>query len=736
MLTICCAECLEALKFDNMFTRRNHVSAAITGTNRWFLTHQSFLSWRKLSSGLLWIQGKPGSGKSVLAKSILASETVTAPSSDRPLVASWFYSKRGGADGMSHSSMMRSIACQLLDLCPHLFPAFALAYRQQGMSWDAFASLLTPQKEKANPRIICLLDGLDESEGRDDVIGKRILQSLADLSEEPGSRLRVLVLSRPYSTIHNVYGTYDILLEAENQNDIEKIIVEGVKSLAHDMSRSHESNYSSFALRRRAKLEGENPSDVAALSNEEIHAEMDAIHDYLAKNARGVTLWVTLCINQISRLLSRGPFTWASIRYALLELPLELDQMYATIIGDLNSECETEHRKMARKVLAWVITASTKRPLLIREMLDAISIPEDTITTTGDSDPIQSNRPIFTSCEVFCRSINEICGPLIEFVNPSEAGSFQYNRQSRVTTGSVVQLVHQTAKDFLETGLGTSYSFEPGEASRMVNHQASLYLNLAIPLKSAAYAPFLTDITDDWKLSVLKTLEYLNDKTLLSFVLSHCVFDKHYNMIAELSDRKRWRMSAFYQHMVYGDVEGEGVVDETVVGLLFRLGCNLGLDIAVENLLHLTSLRPGWWKTHLDVVRTATRFSAEGVADDLNYILTRRRDELNGPTGEYGMLGPVRHSRSAYSREYSRGSSVISDLTYARSPGRPESVRDSRHSLPGNTQRYSRNHEVIALPHNQDLDQVRKAISRVILYLSGNSQPLELNRGSETSAIF
>ena len=127
--------------------------------------------------------------------------------------------------------------------------------------------MLTPQEGKANSKIICLLDGLDEIEGRDNRIRKKLLQfCFADLSEKPGSCLRVLVLSRPYSTIHNVYGTYDILLEAENKFDIEKIIFQGVNSIAHDMQRSHERRFDSSARQRRAKLEGENSIDVASLS--------------------------------------------------------------------------------------------------------------------------------------------------------------------------------------------------------------------------------------------------------------------------------------------------------------------------------------------------------------------------------------------------------------------------------------------------------------------------------------
>ncbi|KAI8943984.1 hypothetical protein F4801DRAFT_585923 [Xylaria longipes] len=86
----------------------------------------------------LWIQGKPGSGKSVLAKSILA-ETFTASDA---VMASWFYSKRGGVVGMSHTYMLRSACYQLLQQRKELFASCARIYRKEGFGEQSFAVIL------------------------------------------------------------------------------------------------------------------------------------------------------------------------------------------------------------------------------------------------------------------------------------------------------------------------------------------------------------------------------------------------------------------------------------------------------------------------------------------------------------------------------------------------------------------------------------------------------------------
>lgn len=616
---------------------------------------------------------------------------------------------------MSHDSMMRSVTYQLLVQCRSLFDTFRSSYRQYGLTRDTFANVLQPASDEERlPRIICLLDGLDESENRDGDTARDILCLLAELTERPGSRLKILVLSRPYRIIQKVYGTYDILLEAENRADIEKIVDRGVDSLSETVNHPDRETFTSFGKARRMRLEGyleklKRSSDALGISGSKHNRkEAEAVRKYLKENARGVTLWVTLSLQQITRFASRGPCTWASVQKILRGIPLELDQMYDAIVQELMTDCDQEHMLMARKVLAWVITASTRRPLLVRELMDAMSIPDDwqkvNVNTDETRDPIRDNRPIFSTWAGLCRSINDICGPLVEFVNPSGVGTFHYDRSSKVTESSVVQLVHQTAKDFLEKCQHHMFGFQPGEVGLFIREQGILYLRLVIPLSKATD---LDDVSEEWETTVRDFLQYLDDKHLLPFILGYCNIEAKDLILAASSDNEDWRLSPFFRNMQYKDLNVEGVVEKTVVGLLYLLGCNLGMDVAVGNLLFLTSLRGGWWAEHRFAVLRAVFYSARSCGiRSLDNILTTERGRLTKPALRFD----DRDEPDNLSLVIERPSAG-----YARSSTVSEESKSSEEA------------SVASLPCQvEDVNKAKMAISRVIHYLLGNLQPVEL----------
>ncbi|KAM7208475.1 hypothetical protein V8F20_001156 [Naviculisporaceae sp. PSN 640] len=62
-------ECLNQLYFDKIHYRRERVQEALQDTNQWIWKNPAYNRW-KTTGGLLWISGKAGSGKSLLAKTI------------------------------------------------------------------------------------------------------------------------------------------------------------------------------------------------------------------------------------------------------------------------------------------------------------------------------------------------------------------------------------------------------------------------------------------------------------------------------------------------------------------------------------------------------------------------------------------------------------------------------------------------------------------------------------------
>lgn len=94
----------------------------------WIWEHPEYQAWDAAHRGILWIEGKPGSGKSVLA-SFMQQRIVTSWEREAPripenspsrgsapasIIAGWFYSTRLGDVGTSHSSLLRSLLYQIL----------------------------------------------------------------------------------------------------------------------------------------------------------------------------------------------------------------------------------------------------------------------------------------------------------------------------------------------------------------------------------------------------------------------------------------------------------------------------------------------------------------------------------------------------------------------------------------------------------------------------------------------
>ncbi|KAH8755987.1 hypothetical protein F5883DRAFT_365440, partial [Diaporthe sp. PMI_573] len=140
------------------------------GTTDWLWEHQEYGRWRNQAAGILWIEGKPGSGKSVLAKSILGQGLSKLSSASKDgIICDWFYTTRGGDLLMAHRSLMRSILFQLLKQRPSLFHHFADEYRaappgtSEWVQVDSMKRILT-SIATSGQHAICVVDAMDESE--------------------------------------------------------------------------------------------------------------------------------------------------------------------------------------------------------------------------------------------------------------------------------------------------------------------------------------------------------------------------------------------------------------------------------------------------------------------------------------------------------------------------------------------------------------------------------------------
>ncbi|GKT85764.1 small S protein [Colletotrichum tofieldiae] len=188
---------LTSLRFAQIKERQSEIPKAHRRTFEWVFSDNScvdFSTWLRESSGLFWITGKPGSGKSTLMKFILGHEQTMLLSEhwagSKPLiVASHFFWSAGTTIQKSQEGLLRTLLFQILVNYPEIIPAVCpLRYsnpfkRLESWSIEELSQVFGRLQniQPLSSRILLLIDGLDEYNGN---LGD-LVQFLRSTSESP-----------------------------------------------------------------------------------------------------------------------------------------------------------------------------------------------------------------------------------------------------------------------------------------------------------------------------------------------------------------------------------------------------------------------------------------------------------------------------------------------------------------------------------------------------------------------
>jgi len=175
-----------ALYLPDLDFRMNQIDAPFQDTFHWIFDLPIFSKWLQEGSGLFWIRGKPGSGKSTLMKFICQSEQTWNLMHDwrtgsMEIQASFFFHYRGSAVQKSLEGVLRSLVVQLLK-------PFVRMYEEQHLAtWKSFQQLKT-EKIRAEDKLQSIYLSIDRiDEALDALEGTTAAeQSPEDPSQEPG----------------------------------------------------------------------------------------------------------------------------------------------------------------------------------------------------------------------------------------------------------------------------------------------------------------------------------------------------------------------------------------------------------------------------------------------------------------------------------------------------------------------------------------------------------------------
>lgn len=366
---------------------------------------------------MLWIAGKPGSGKSTLVKLVMKmlqekhsdggsgtagthgriSRNFEYLEQKKTIFASFYYSFRGGNTEMSHELMLRSIAYQIFRQNDRLFALIRDRFRKiksERLLWsyhDLKSILQSLHDVPFEMRVFIAVDGLDES---DNALRIDVLEFLSKL---PASKsqciVKVLIASRPEIDIRPwINRVRHISLEKKNHGDIRIILKSGVKKLEQF---------------RQSTLDHE----IAPPEPQDQKEIFTAAETYILENSRGVFLWVVLVLKELEIFIRQGGYSLEDIDECVRSLPTELGGskgFYAVMLERLVRQTSVTigHESRGRRIFAW-ITFST-RPLLVSELKDALAVPpqltKEANLATFDlarARPIDLERGLSTFCGGF-----------------------------------------------------------------------------------------------------------------------------------------------------------------------------------------------------------------------------------------------------------------------------------------------------------------------------------------------
>ncbi|KAG8528462.1 uncharacterized protein KY384_007380 [Bacidia gigantensis] len=407
-------EIIESLKFPGMNDREDNIKIAHPGTFTWLLEDETedydndideqskILDWLRTGSGIFWISGKAGSGKSTLMKFFHNHDKTYSTLKDwagdtRLLVASFFFWNAGNTMQKSQYGLLQTLLYHILKQAPELIASICPTRWQEksSSSWkqNEITATFTRLKEQHIDfaRFCFFIDGLDEYEGDDD----DIISTLDELTSSKA--IKICCSSRPWNVFERAYGHKDkvkIKLQDLTRDDISRFVEEQLAEGRQTLSlKVHQESYQNLV-------------------------------DEIVDSSDGVFLWVFLVVRSLRRGMTNLD-TPVELQSRLRELPTELEAFFQHILDKTD---KVYHQQAARLYQICLVA---------RCQISALDV-----SCFAEQDPFfgLSDRLLALNSSELSGLSNETvvrvkarCQDLLEF------------------TSANLQFLHRTVKDFLET---------------------------------------------------------------------------------------------------------------------------------------------------------------------------------------------------------------------------------------------------------------------------------------------
>ncbi|CAI6339389.1 unnamed protein product [Periconia digitata] len=435
------------LEFPKKMDRYDIIKPAHKRTFDWIFQEtqadaqwSNFSQWLLSKTGVFWISGKAGSGKSTLMKYLMQDRRLRQAlelwAGNVPLIITSFYFwNPGDAIQKSQEGLFRTLIAEALYQEPELGPILFPDLYQTDSNWESFPTFhqlrrafLNLTTQSVTPLEIALvIDGLDEFQPTD-----ASYTELADLflTTSESSNIKAILSSRPLSAFEAAFSDCPKLrLQDLTKHDIEIYIA--------DRLGSHP---------RVVELSQDDPIGIGMLRSEILSA------------ASGVFLWVKLAVDSLLEGLQNFDLL-EDLRARLKAIPRDLEQLFQRMLNQIPMEYKQQSSQMfqiARYNEISDITATDTRPGICP--LTALGMYfteyslqktlEAPITPTSDLENQKRSKEIEGRLRSRCAGLLEMRPSDISNSDPEANGSTT-DRTIKEGIEKELHYLHRTVADWL-----------------------------------------------------------------------------------------------------------------------------------------------------------------------------------------------------------------------------------------------------------------------------------------------
>ncbi|KAH9069606.1 hypothetical protein EDB83DRAFT_440420, partial [Lactarius deliciosus] len=315
------------------------------GTAEWFLDSNQFENW-KLTGSLLWIHGKPGSGKSILCSAIINDVATVCEAGSASMA--YFYFDFRDVDKKARRNLLPSLLAQLstrsnafCDILFRLYETHDQGARQP--SDKALTQCLKKMLTLPNQGpVYLIIDALDECPDTSDVPSAReqVLDLVKDLVSLRLSTLHICVTSRPEVDICDALESLaSQTVSLQDEGGQKKDIASYVRSVVYA---------GSGKFMRRWKKD-----------------DKEHVIETLSKRADGMFRWAFCQLEVLRNCLPQN------VRRVLRELPKSLDETYERVLREIGKANPDQAYRLLQ-----CLTVAT-RSLRVDELAEVLALDFD-----------------------------------------------------------------------------------------------------------------------------------------------------------------------------------------------------------------------------------------------------------------------------------------------------------------------------------------------------------------------